>query len=126
MTKAQGDVTQGSIYVRLLELDQRKKTADGKKWDQFQIAPRHPKWRDVNLGATVPGWNRHTIAEQMLARFHGPSTTAQGDISSDFQAFLNRAGTGAPQSQTEREALFRQFMQWREKPDPATPQRANP
>jgi hypothetical protein len=84
------------------------------KWDQFQIAPRHPKWRDVNLGATVPGWNRHTIAEQMLARFHGPSTSAQGDISSDFQAFLNRAGTGAPQSQTEREALFRQFMQWRE------------
>jgi len=85
------------------------------KWDQFQIAPRHPKWRDVNLGATVPGWNRHTIAEQMLARFHGPSTSAQGDISSDFQAFLNRAGTGAPQSQTEREALFRQFMQWRER-----------
>ena len=25
-------------------------------WDQFLIAPRHPKWRDVNLGATVPGW----------------------------------------------------------------------
>jgi TRAP-type uncharacterized transport system substrate-binding protein len=49
-----------------------------------------------------------------VARFHGPSTSAQGDISSDFQAFLNRVGTGAPQSQTDREALFRQFMQWRE------------
>src|SRR4249919_232337 len=84
------------------------------QWDQFLAPPRHPKWRDVNLSATVPGWNRYTIAEQMLARFHGPSTSAQGDISSDFQAFLNRAGTGAPQSQSEREALFRQFMQWRE------------
>ena len=27
------------------------------KWDKFQTPPRHPKWRDVNLAATVPGWN---------------------------------------------------------------------
>jgi TRAP-type uncharacterized transport system substrate-binding protein len=84
------------------------------KWDQFLVAPRHPKWRDVNLGATVPGWTRYIIAEQMLGRFHGPSVSAQEDISRDFQAFLNRIGTGAPQSQADREALFREFLQWRE------------
>jgi uncharacterized protein len=84
------------------------------KWDQFLVAPRHPKWRDVNLGATVPGWTRYIIAEQMLERFHGPSVSAQEDISRDFQAFLNRIGTSAPQSQTDREALFREFLQWRE------------
>ena len=84
------------------------------KWDQFLVAPRHPKWRDVNLGATVPGWTRHVIAEQMLARFYGPSGSVQEDISRDFQAFLNRTGTGAPLSQADRESLFRQFLQWRE------------
>jgi TRAP-type uncharacterized transport system substrate-binding protein len=84
------------------------------KWDQFLVAPRHPKWRDVNLGATVPGWTRYIIAEQMLERFHGPSVSAQEDISRDFEAFLNRIGTSAPQSQADREALFRQFLQWRE------------
>jgi TRAP-type uncharacterized transport system substrate-binding protein len=84
------------------------------KWDQFLVAPRHPKWRDVNLGATVPGWTRYFIAEQMLERFHGPSVSAQEDISRDFQAFLNRIGTSVPQSQTDREALFREFLQWRE------------
>ena len=83
-------------------------------WDQFLVAPRHPKWRDVNLGATVPGWTRYFIAEQMLERFHGPSVSAQEDISRDFQAFLNRIGTSAPQSQADREALFREFLQWRE------------
>jgi TRAP-type uncharacterized transport system substrate-binding protein len=83
-------------------------------WDQFLVTPRHPKWRDVNLGATVPGWTRHTIAEQMLVRFYGPSGSAQDDISRDFQAFLNRIGTSAPQGQADREALFRQFLQWRE------------
>jgi TRAP-type uncharacterized transport system substrate-binding protein len=83
-------------------------------WDQFLVTPRHPKWRDVNLGATVPGWTRHAIAEQMLERFYGPSGSAQEDISRDFQAFLNRIGTGAPVSPADREALFRQFVQWRE------------
>jgi len=83
-------------------------------WDEFLVAPRHPKWRDVNLGATVPGWTRHTIAQQMLERFYGPSEPAQEDISRDFQAFLNRIGTGAPASQADREVLFRQFLQWRE------------
>jgi TRAP-type uncharacterized transport system substrate-binding protein len=84
------------------------------QWDQFLVPPRHPKWRDVNLSATVPGWTRHTIAEQMLARFYGSSASAQGDISRDFQAFLDRVGSGAPQDQADREALFRQFLQWRE------------
>jgi hypothetical protein len=79
-------------------------------WDQFLVAPRHPKWRDVNLGATVPGWTRHIVAERMLERFHGPSVSAQEDISRDFQAFLNRIGTSAPQSQADREALFREFL----------------
>jgi uncharacterized protein len=83
------------------------------KWDQFLVAPRHPKWRDVNLGATVPGWTRHIIAQQMLERFYGPSATGQEDISRDFQAFLNRIGSAAPQSQADREALFRQFLEWR-------------
>ena len=80
------------------------------KWDQFLVPPRHPKWRDVNLGATVPGWTRYIIAQQMLERYHGPSVSAE-DISRDFQAFLNRMGTSAP---ADREALFREFLQWRE------------
>ena len=38
-------------------------TAFFDKIDQFQQAPRHPKWREVNLAAQVPGWVRfdHTV-----------------------------------------------------------------
>ena len=85
------------------------------RWNQFLVPPRHPKWRDVNLNATVPGWTRHTIAEQMLTRFYGSSASARDDINRDFQAFIDRVGTGVPQSQADREALFRQFLQWRER-----------
>jgi TRAP-type uncharacterized transport system substrate-binding protein len=84
------------------------------KWDRFQVAPRHPKWRDVNLAATVPGWTRHALAEQMLERYRGPAVS-QEQVGRDFQAFLNQAGSGVPQSAADREALFRQFLQWRER-----------
>jgi hypothetical protein len=76
--------------------------------------PRHPKWRDVNLAATVPGWTRHSLAEQMLERVRGPATAGQEDVGRDFRAFLTRSKTVAPLSQADRETLFQQFLQWRE------------
>src|SRR5262249_57004956 len=76
------------------------------QWDQFLVPPRHPKWRDVNLSATVPGWTRHVIAEQMLGRFYGPAASTPEDINRDFPAFLDRLGGGVPHSQTDRETLF--------------------
>jgi TRAP-type uncharacterized transport system substrate-binding protein len=36
------------------------------RWDVFQHPPYHPKWRDVNLAATVPGWTRFSVAEDEL------------------------------------------------------------
>jgi TRAP-type uncharacterized transport system substrate-binding protein len=90
-------------------------------WDQFLVAPRHPKWRDVNLSATVPGWTRHTIAEQMLSRFYGPSASAQNDMGRDFQAFMDRIGSGVSQNKTNREALFREFLQWRQQQGRSAP-----
>jgi len=37
-------------------------------FDKFQQPPRHPKWRDVTLEATLPGWTRWGVAENMLQR----------------------------------------------------------
>jgi TRAP-type uncharacterized transport system substrate-binding protein len=87
-------------------------------WGEFQLPHRHPKWRDVNLAATVPGWTRYAVAEQMLERLRGspggPSVADREEISRDFHAFLNRVGTGTSQGRADREALFRQFLEWRE------------
>lgn len=37
-------------------------------WDRLQKPPFHPKWRDVNLAATVPGWIRFAVADEELKR----------------------------------------------------------
>lgn len=38
------------------------------KFQQFLQPPRHPKWREVNLAAQVPGWQRFPAAQEWLQR----------------------------------------------------------
>ncbi len=82
------------------------------RWDTFQHPPYHPKWRDVNLAATVPGWTRWAPADDMLQQFEAKQQQQQ---KADFQTFLNNR-PGAPANAAERDALFRQFLQWRDQP----------
>ena len=88
------------------------------KWDKFLEPQRHPKWRDVNLAATVPGWTRWSVAEEMLNRTRTyPRVTEfqQKDPRAGelwlFQKYQDRSVMDPEQ----REALFRDFLQWRDK-----------
>jgi uncharacterized protein len=87
-------------------------------WEKFRQPPRHPKWRDVNLAATVPGWTRLGAAQEMLDRLaqadtqtHAQATTNAQANANDFASFLAANG-GASLNAQQREALFRQFEQW--------------
>jgi len=77
------------------------------RWDTFQHPPYHAKWREINLAATVPGWTRYGVADEMLQHM-----AAQQQLSGDFQTFLS-SQPHMPTSDAERDALFRQFLQWR-------------
>jgi TRAP-type uncharacterized transport system substrate-binding protein len=82
------------------------------RWDKLTQPPFHPRWRDVNLAATVPGWTRFSVSEELLQR------TGQGSadqtIARDFQTYMTRQVRTAPRNDAERDAVFRQFMLWRE------------
>ena len=83
-------------------------------WDKFRQPPRHPKWRDVNLAATVPGWTRFSVASEALEQLAAPAQAAVADqpaSSGDFASFLAANG-GSNLNAQQREALFRQFVQW--------------
>lgn len=81
-------------------------------WDKFHNDAFHPAWKDVNLAATVPGWNRFEVAERMLKQVSVEGGERQA-LSDDFEKFLqNSGGALAPKTQAERDALFRDFMAW--------------
>jgi TRAP-type uncharacterized transport system substrate-binding protein len=89
-------------------------------WEKFQKPPFHPKWRDVNLAATVPGWTRYFVAEEALQKLATAQKEAQKEkgqaLRKDFQTYLERTGNrGRPLNEAEREALFLDFMTWRER-----------
>jgi TRAP-type uncharacterized transport system substrate-binding protein len=82
------------------------------RWDKLTQPPFHPRWRDVNLAATVPGWTRFSVSDELLQR------AAQGAddqaIIRDFQTYMTREVRVAPKTAAERDAVFRQLMQWRD------------
>jgi TRAP-type uncharacterized transport system substrate-binding protein len=89
-------------------------------WDKLRQPPFHDKWKDINLSATVPGWTRFAVAERELQRLTGVAAAGgdQRDLSREFQAFTSQLGErGTPRNQAEREALFKEFMQWQDNKD---------
>jgi TRAP-type uncharacterized transport system substrate-binding protein len=83
------------------------------KWEKFREPSRHPKWRDVNLAATVPGWTRSTIAEEMLRRMREKEGAMQQANVEEFSTFLKAKGSVfADLPREQRETIFREFLQW--------------
>jgi TRAP transporter TAXI family solute receptor len=84
------------------------------KWDKFREPPRHPKWRDVNLAATVPGWTRWSVAEEMLRRMRAKEVEVDPQVArAEFSAFLKNKGSAfANMTQQQRDAIFLEFLQW--------------
>lgn len=84
------------------------------RWDTLQHPPYHPKWRDVNLAATVPGWTRFTVAEQLLQQMQAQQQQAQQQQKQQraaFEVFLSNQPR-MPVSEADREDLFRKFLEW--------------
>ncbi|TAK49387.1 MAG: TAXI family TRAP transporter solute-binding subunit [Xanthobacteraceae bacterium] len=77
----------------------------------FSKAPRHPKWREINLTAVVPGWNRFPAAEDWLQRTRAQASSGR----ENFQKFLEtrqKPSDATAMSAAERTRLFEEFEKW--------------
>lgn len=80
------------------------------KLSELQKPPHHPKWRETNLAAVLPGWTRFPAATEWLKQ-HGQTRPAVADTREQFDKFLAGRG-GEPQSEAERDRLFQEFLYW--------------
>jgi TRAP-type uncharacterized transport system substrate-binding protein len=95
---------------------------------EFQKPPRHPKWREVNIAATLPGWNRFPAAQEWLDSQHvdvaqrsSPNNTGvmqQTVAPGPYQPAPSpsgntRASSGAVQPSADP-ALYQEFLRWRQ------------
>jgi uncharacterized protein len=83
---------------------------------QSLLAPgHHPKWRDVNLAADVPGWKRFPAADQWLKRNAAVAKGAEPDnLKQIFERFIEErlVASGGKMSQDQKDELFNQFQRW--------------
>jgi TRAP transporter TAXI family solute receptor len=96
-------------------------------FEEFRKPPRHAKWQEVNLAATLPGWTRFPPAEAWLTeRVHaGQKAASSSDPAlrqsfEQFLAFMQQSGQlprNRSITEAERAALFSRFLEW---------QRSNP
>jgi TRAP transporter TAXI family solute receptor len=79
------------------------------KFPALQNPPFHPKWKETSLSAPLPGWNRLPYAQQWL-----DTHNIQPIARTKFDEFLkqNPPAAKGPQSETDKEALFKQFQAW--------------
>src|SRR5215475_12941141 len=72
-------------------------------FDRFELLKQpsfHPKWRDVNLAAKVPGWTRYWVADQKVAQV-ASSTSDQ------------HPSGAAVETSSDETPLFQEFLSWR-------------
>ena len=83
------------------------------RFEEFLEPGRHPKWKEVNLSATVPGWERFKAAQDWLDReARQASPKAQEQL---FNQFVDAQGSKSGQlSAGERERLFQEFLAWQQ------------
>lgn len=84
------------------------------KFHQFLKPPHHPKWKDVNLAAQVPGWTRFWPAQDWLQR-QALAARSGGSQQAAFDTFLMHVGGPVGGlSDAQKNLLFRQFLDWQQ------------
>jgi TRAP transporter TAXI family solute receptor len=68
--------------------------------------PRHPKWREVDLGKELPGWQRFQVAQDWLQQ-------AKFD---EFRAKHQGANVQS-ESPADKQRMFREFLEWQHSED---------
>ena len=78
-------------------------------FEKFHVPPYHPKWKNVNLAANVPGWIRYGVAEEKMKQIAAAKQPAPIETSQV------RPKTVRGSDAADQEKLFQQFLDWSKK-----------
>jgi uncharacterized protein len=88
------------------------------KIGDFQKPPHHPKWREVNVAATLPGWTRFAAAQEWLDNQRSAAAAEKQPDLRQTVATGGAARTSGPANAAttpaQDAALFQEFLGWRQ------------
>jgi TRAP-type uncharacterized transport system substrate-binding protein len=77
------------------------------RFDRLRQPPYQPKWKEMNVAGTIPGWRRFPPAQELIDKAHATTTS-----SIDTSLARTQAARAAPLDPAEQDRLFRQFLEW--------------
>ena len=92
----------------------------------FVVAVPGSRQSDADQAEAQPQPSALSGVAQSIKSALSQKEAAQKPAINEFQALLASTPPSAPAQSEQSNQLLEQFMQWREKPDQAAPQRANP
>jgi hypothetical protein len=83
------------------------------KIDEFDKPPRHPKWREASISATISGWQRFKAAQDWLdVHQRSDAASAAAADSEEFKQFLSQTSR-SKFSDAELVKLYDAFLEWK-------------
>lgn len=82
------------------------------RFDRLRKLPFHPKWKAINLAATVAGWTRYPLAQKILDRMAEKTKVAQNPTANATTAAELARALGI--ETVEEQRLFSEFIEWRQ------------
>src|SRR6266436_1786284 len=87
---------------------------------RLQKPPFHAKWKDVSLGAPVPGWKRYPYAQAVVERLKNDDANASAsrnpadNSALEYQRFYAFMATQpkTPVTDAEKLQFYREFLEW--------------
>ena len=78
------------------------------RFDKFKSPPFQKEWKEINLSASVPGWTRYWLAEQLLQQME-PGRQASGGVSVAGQEKATSSSLSDPAGQK----MLQEFLEWK-------------
>jgi TRAP-type uncharacterized transport system substrate-binding protein len=84
------------------------------RFDKLKQPSFHPKWKEINLTARVPGWIRYPVADEILAAMAKEPVAAAAKLPArSIEALAGRPDVNP--AALNNSPLFQEFLEWRQK-----------
>ncbi len=82
------------------------------RFEELKQPGFHPRWKDVNLAATIPGWTRFGAAQDWLDK-NAQTMADNSGLKQEFNKFVADQPATLNAAGEDKTALFEEFLRWR-------------
>jgi TRAP transporter TAXI family solute receptor len=88
------------------------------KLAELQKSPHHPKWRETNLAAVLPGWIRFPAAQEWLDQHQASAPAVPQQQPQQLTTGQNSAPASGAANAAGKDQLFKDFLKWQAREHP--------